>query len=93
MKKAFEIKDKAILEVAELILAEIKAIGADEGECWVSRNALTELYYELGKISMIRTVFTDNVSIKLLKNQRKGTVNLNSFEPVEIKQAVAEAWQ
>ncbi|MBP7213294.1 MAG: TldD/PmbA family protein [Anaerolineaceae bacterium] len=93
MKKAFEIKDKAILEVAEQILAEIKAIGADEGECWVSRNALTELYYELGKISMIRTVFTDNVSIKLLKDQRKGTVSLNSFEPVEIKQAVTEAWQ
>ena len=31
MKRAFEIKEKAILEVAELILAEIKAIGADEG--------------------------------------------------------------
>ena len=93
MKKAFEIKDKAILEVAELILAEIKAIGADEGECWVSRNALTEFSYELGKISMIRTVFTDNVNIKLLKDQRKGTVSLNSFEAADIKEAVAEAWQ
>ena len=93
MKKAFEISDKAVLEVAELILSEIKAIGADEGECWVSRNALTEFYYELGKISMVRTVFTDEVGIKLLKDKRKGTSSLNSFEPVDIKVAVTEAWQ
>jgi hypothetical protein len=28
MKQAFEVKDKALLEAAELILAEVKAIGA-----------------------------------------------------------------
>lgn len=92
MKKAFEVKDQAILDVVELILDEIKAVGADEGETWVSRNILTELYYELGKISMVRTVFSDKVSIKLLKDKRKGTVNLNSFDPADIKQAVADAW-
>ena len=49
MKKAFEVKNRAVEDAAELILAEIKAIGADEGETWVSHNILTELYYELGK--------------------------------------------
>jgi len=93
MKKAFEVKDKAILDAAELVLAGIKAVGADEGETWVSRSILTELYYELGKISMVRTVFSDKVSIKLLKDKRKGTVNLNSFDPADIKQAVVDAWQ
>lgn len=93
MKKVFEIKDKAVLDAAELIVDEIKAIGADEGETWVSRNVLTELYYELGKISMVRTVFSDKVSIKLLKDKRKGTITLNSFDPKDIKQAVADAWQ
>jgi len=93
MKKAFEVKDQAILKAAELVLDEIKAIGADEGETWVSHNILTELYYELGKISMVRTVFSDKVSIKLLKDKRKGTVNLNSFDSADIKQAVADAWQ
>lgn len=93
MKKAFEVKDKAILDAAELIVDEIKAIGADEGETWVSRNVLTEVYYELGKISMVRTVFSDKVSIKLLKDKRKGTITLNSFDPKDIKQAVADAWQ
>ena len=33
MKKAFEIKE-AILNAAELVLAEMKAMGADEGETW-----------------------------------------------------------
>lgn len=93
MKKAFKVKDKAILSAAELIVDEIKAIGADEGETWVSRSILTELYYELGKISMVRTVFSDKVGIKLLKDKRKGTVNLNSFAPEDIKSAVADAWQ
>lgn len=93
MKKAFEVKDKAILDAAELIVDEIKAIGADEGETWVSRNVLTEVYYELGKISMVRTVFSDKVSIKLLKDKRKGTITLNSFDPKDIKQAIADAWQ
>lgn len=93
MKQAFEVKDKALLEAAELILAEIKAIGADEGETWVSRNALTEVYYELAKVSMVRTVFSDKVSIKLLKDKRKGSTTLNSFAPDDIRLAVQEAWQ
>ncbi|HNX45300.1 MAG TPA: TldD/PmbA family protein [Anaerolineaceae bacterium] len=93
MKQAFEVKDKALLEAAELILAEVKAIGADEGETWVSRNALTELYYELGKVSMVRTVFSDKVSLKLLKDKRKGSTTLNSFNPGDIRLAVREAWQ
>jgi PmbA protein len=87
------VKDKAILDAAELIVDEIRTIGGDEGETWVSRNVLTEVYYELGKISMVRTVFSDKVSIKLLKDKRKGTITLNSFDPKDIKQAVADAWQ
>lgn len=93
MKKAFAIQDQAILDAAELVLAEIKAIGAEQGETSVSRSILTEIYYELGKISMIRTVFSDNISLKLLKDKRKGSVSLNSFDPNDIKNAVAEAWQ
>lgn len=93
MRKAFAVKDQAVLDAAELVLAEIKSIGADEGETWVSHNILTELYYELGKISMVRTVFSDKVNVKLLKDKRKGTVSLNSFDPLDIKQAVADAWQ
>ena len=34
MKQAFEVKDKALLEAAELILAEIKAIGASNGHLY-----------------------------------------------------------
>lgn len=93
MKQAFEVRDKALLEAAELILAEVKAIGADEGETWVSRSALTEVYYELGKVSMVRTVFSDKVSLKLLKDKRKGSTTLNSFAPQDIRLAVEEAWQ
>ena len=93
MKTAFEVREKELLSAAEVVLAELKAIGADEGETWVSRTALTELYYELGKVSMVRTVYSDKVGIKLLKEKRKGSTTLNSFEPQEIRLAVREAWQ
>lgn len=93
MKQAFEVKDKALLEAADLILDEIKAVGADEGEAWISREALTEVYYELGKVSMVRSVFTDNVRLKLLSAKRKGSTTLNSFAPEDIRLAVQEAWQ
>jgi len=93
MRQAFEVRDKTLLDAAELILAEVKAIGADEGETWVSRSALTEVYYELAKVSMVRTVFTDKVSLKLLKDKRKGSTTLNSFAPEDIRLAVQEAWQ
>ena len=93
MKQDFAIKDQEIQDVAELILNEISSVGADEGETWVSRSVLTELYYEQSKISMVRTVFSDRVSIKLLKDKRKGTITLNSFDTADIQKAVAEAWQ
>jgi predicted Zn-dependent protease len=40
-----------------------------------------------------RTVFSDKVSLKLLKDKRKGSTTLNSFAPQDIRLAVLEAWQ
>ena len=42
---------------------------------------------------MVRSVFTDNVRLKLLSAKRKGSTTLNSFAPEDIRLAVQEAWQ
>ena len=78
-------------ETARYTLEAIKKSGADMGECSVTGGAKTEVYYETGKISMIRTVFSTSVSIKVIKNKKKGSVSLNTCERPLIDKAVSDA--
>ena len=82
-----------IREIAEYTLEKIRETGADMGRCSVKNGETTEIYYESGKISMIRTVFSGAVRIGIIDGQREGTAALNSFEKEEIDAAVAEAFE
>ncbi len=79
------------IKTAEYALEAIKKSGADMGECSVGGGANTEVYYESGKISMIRTVFSSNVSIKVVKDKKKGSTSLNTCDEASIDKAVADA--
>lgn len=78
-------------KVASYALQQAKALGADEAECAVNEKEITELYYESGKISMVRTNFNNALSLKILKDKRKGTVSLNSLDASDIDFAVRQA--
>ncbi len=82
-----------IREIAEYTLEKIQATGADMGRCSVKSGETTEVYYESGKISMIRTVFSGAVRIGVIDGQREGTAAINSFDREEIDAAVAEAFE
>ena len=82
-----------IKKIAEYTLQKIRETGADMGRCSVKSGATTEIYYESGKISMIRTVFSGAVRIGIIDGQREGTAALNSFDTAEIDAAVAEAYE
>lgn len=90
MKATLEHED-LLHTTAELVLDEARKKGAGPVETWVRRNTMTEIYYEAQKISMVRTVFSDDVSLKVLKNQKKGSLEINSFQKAAIQDAVAEA--
>lgn len=90
MKATLEHED-LLHTTAELVLDEARKKGAEPVETWVRRNTMTEIYYEAQKISMVRTVFSDEVSLKVLKNQKKGSLEVNSFQKAAIQDAVAEA--
>ena len=62
-------------KTAEYALEAIKKSGADMGECTVSGGENTEVYYESGKISIMRSVFSSSVSIKVVKDKKKGSVS------------------
>ncbi|MBQ5973725.1 MAG: TldD/PmbA family protein [Oscillospiraceae bacterium] len=81
-----------IREIAAFLCDKIRGTGADMGRCTVRRGESTEVYYESGKISMIRSVFSESVSVAVINGQRCGSASVNSFERDELERAVAEAF-
>ncbi|HHX71808.1 MAG TPA: TldD/PmbA family protein [Clostridiales bacterium] len=78
-------------QVAEYLIQTMKEKGADMGECRVSSNVKTEVYYESGKISMVRSVLGASVGVKVLKDMKKGAIQINSAEKEALDKAVDDA--
>ena len=75
-------------KTADYILNQLKSNGADDAECSVSNNVKTEIYYESGKIGLVRTNFNNSVSIKAIKDKKKGVVFSNSLEQEELDKVI-----
>lgn len=58
-------------EIADKFLSAAIEKGADKAQCVVSHNIITEIYYEQGKISLLRTLVNNTVTIKVIKDQKK----------------------
>lgn len=82
---------KALENIAEGILTEAKAQGADYVQCTVKESEKKEFNVDGGSFSLMRTLFDRHVVITVMKDQRKGTVQLNCFDPKELKIAVSDA--
>ena len=78
-------------ETAKMILAEAKKYGADYAQCTVSESEKKEFNVDGGQFSLMRTLFNRNIIITVLKEQRKGTVQINRFDEDAVKAAVADA--
>ena len=77
--------------LAQEILKEAKAQGADYAQCSVSESEKKEFNVDGGRFSLMRTLFNRNVVITVLKDQRKGTVQINRFDDDAVKTAVCDA--
>ena len=80
-----------ITGIAKTILTEAKKLGADYAQCTVSESEKKEFNVDGGQFSLMRTLFDRNIIITVLKEQRKGTVQINRFEEETVKAAVADA--
>ena len=78
-------------ELAREILAEAKAKGAEYAQCSVSEGEKKEFNVDGGRFSLMRSLFNRNVTITLLKDQKKGTVAINKFDIETVKNAVSDA--
>ena len=80
-----------LMKLAGEILAEAKAKGADYAHCYVNESEKKEFNVDGGRFSLMRTLFNRNVVITVLKEKRKGTVQINRFDSDAVKAAVADA--
>ena len=56
---------------AKFLIEEIKTSDADCGEVCVTQTQTTEVYYESGKVSMIRTNENVSANVKVIKDGKK----------------------
>ncbi len=80
-----------IMKLARDILDEAKKQGADYSQCSVSESEKKEFNVDGGRFSLMRTLYNRNVTITVLKDQRKGTVQVNRFDADTVKAAVQDA--
>ena len=76
--------------LAEYIIVEAKAQGADYVHCVVRESEKREFNVDGGRFSLMRTLFDRDVAITVLKDQRKGSVHVNRFDEGAIYDAIAE---
>ncbi|MDR2543829.1 MAG: hypothetical protein LBC80_10340 [Treponema sp.] len=77
-------------EIAQYTLETLKKAGADKAACKVSRGRKDELNAEANKFSLMRTLFNDELILKVIKDNRKGIAKINKLDKSSIDQAVAD---
>ena len=76
--------------IARTIIEEAKALGADQAQCFVREKVKEEFNVDGGKFSLMRTLFDREVSITVIKQQRKGAVQINRFDDEAVRGAVKQ---
>ena len=77
-------------EVAQEALDALLKAGADKASCGVSTSVVTELNVERAQIGLLRSTMNVNVNLMAIKDQKKGSVSLNSLEPSAIDRAATD---
>ncbi|MCH5198622.1 MAG: TldD/PmbA family protein [Oscillospiraceae bacterium] len=77
-------------EIALYALDRLKEEGADEAQSSVSEGRTEEFNVDAGEFSLIRSVFSSSISLKAIKDRKKGSTAINSLQKNEIDEAARE---
>ncbi|MCL2245000.1 MAG: metallopeptidase TldD-related protein [Treponema sp.] len=77
-------------ETAKYVLDALIKAGADKAACRVSCGRKDEFNVEANKFSLMRTLFNDELFLKVIKEGRKGMTFINKLDKQSIDQAVAD---
>ncbi|MGI6578598.1 MAG: TldD/PmbA family protein [Eubacteriales bacterium] len=77
-------------EIAEYTLEALKKAGADHAQCIVANGNVDEINADGGEFSLMRTLFNSSISMKALKDGKKGTISVNKVDKETIDAAVKD---
>lgn len=77
-----------IKAVAQKIGAALQEAGADKAQYTVTQKETHEFNVDGGEFSLFRTLFDNGLTITAYKDQKKGSVFINSFKDEAVKNAV-----
>ena len=77
-------------QCAEYAIDALKKAGADKAACMTSAGRKNEFNIEANKFTLMRTLFNNELFVKVIKNNRKGITRVNKIDKDSIDQAVAD---
>lgn len=77
-------------KIGQYALDALKAAGADDAQVSVSSGEAEEFNVDAGEFSLIRSVFSSGISMKAIKDKKKGTAGVNQLDKESVDAAVAE---
>ncbi len=77
-------------EIAVYVLDALKNAGADHAQCFVSSGKVDELNVDGGDFSLLRSLFNSSITMKALKDGKKGVTSINKLDKESIDAAVRD---
>lgn len=81
---------KSNKEIAAYALDALKKAGADHAQCIVASGKVDEFNVDGGEFSLLRTLFNSSITIKALKDGKKGIISANRLDKESIDKAVRD---
>ena len=82
-----------LIQTAGYALSALKAAGADDAQVSVSKGLVEEFNADAGEFSLIRSVFSSGISMKAIKDKKKGTASVNQLDKESIDSAVVDCME
>lgn len=77
-------------EIAQYTLSCLKENGADDAQCKVSFGKVDEINVDAGEFSLMRSTFDSSVTMKVIKDMKKGVIAINKIDKESIAEAAKE---
>ncbi len=77
-------------EIAQYTLSRLKEYGADDAQCKVKFGITDEINIDAGEFSLMRSTFDSAVTMKVVKDMKKGVIAINKIDRISIDEAAKE---
>lgn len=77
-------------EIAQYALSRLKEYGADEAQCKVQFGIVDEINVDAGEFSLMRSTFDSAVTMKVIKDMKKGVIAINKTDRDSIDAAAKD---